>query len=93
MASILNSTAASANGDFAPTADFVTIQVESAAAAFTRTATFAIMGKNDAAAAYQEIGRLDANTPIGKFAAMPLMRVAMTNNLAGQAAKAWSDEA
>lgn len=70
---------------FSPGSEFV-VQVK----AEHPSAVFYVMGRVDAAADWELLGTIGAGDPFTRFAEMPFVKVAVRQNLAGKAAKAWS---
>ncbi len=88
MTEQLNTTNASAESPvFSPSGEFY-VQVS----ASVPTTVFDIMARVDEDADWLVVDTLSSATDkIGRYAALPFMKIAVRNNVAGNAAKAWTN--
>lgn len=71
---------------FSPVDDFF-VQVS----AVRDTAAFDVLARVDAAAGWEVIDSLKKGQAIGRYKAMPFVKIVLKGNKAGDAAKAWSN--
>lgn len=88
MTELLNTTLATAESiEFSPAGEFY-VQV----AAEQPTTVFDVFARVDENAAWEVIDTLSTATgKLGRYAALPFMKIAVRNNVAGNAAKAWTN--